>query len=139
VLFKRLQRDGWKRSGESWGEERELTSLSHKFCVANVGDEGWSWRPTRRHPTLRTWYRGYFERGYTFEFEIDEFPGLLDAMVEWATWSSTGDLLTARDGVIHRFPLESLEKRTPTFSFDCNDYLPPNEGQNESSAFEDRV
>ncbi|MGD9857138.1 MAG: hypothetical protein AB7U20_19505 [Planctomycetaceae bacterium] len=125
VLFKRMQRDGWKRNGDRSGEERQLKSLSHKSFVANVGDDGWSWRPTQKHPTLRTWYRGYFERGYTFEFAIDEYPGFLDALVEWATWSSSGDLLFARDGVINRCSLASLEKETPVFSRDCNVYVPP--------------
>ncbi|MEM1213754.1 MAG: hypothetical protein AAGI68_15810 [Planctomycetota bacterium] len=124
VLFKRLERDGWIRNGKHYGDEIELKSLKHTYANAYINDDGWVCQPTRKHPPLLMWYRGYLERGYTFEFRIESHPELLRT-AEWACWSSGGDLLVADDGHLSRYKLGDLKTGEPSFSTDLNALTPP--------------
>lgn len=125
VLHRRLERDGWKRAGPNFGSEARLESLPHRYFIANVGDDGWRWKGSRKHPTLRMRYRGYLERGRTFEFDLEGFGGLLDTRVEWATWSAEGDLLVARRGRVQRYTLDDLKNGEPGFDEDLEPLKPP--------------
>lgn len=128
ALHERLRRDGWERSGPNWGTGREIKTRRDRYTVANVGDDGWHWKPTRRHPTLRTWYRGYLERGRTFEFELEGYEQFVDARVEWATWDCKGDLLVARCGHLQRYSLSDLASGTPAFDWDLDSLAPTAHG-----------
>jgi hypothetical protein len=123
ILAHRLERDGWQRQGD-FGEERDIWLKHSVYSVACINDPGWSWQPTRRHPILRMFYRGYFVNGYTFEFQL-EGSRLLDPEVDWATWDSKGDLLVTRRGAIERYALKDLANGSPGFSFDLENLSPP--------------
>jgi hypothetical protein len=123
VLYPRLERDGWRRAGE-FGEERRLANPK-KLMVVCENDPGWFWKPTSTHPTLRVYYRGYLDHGYTFEFALDEHPGLLDRSVEWATWDSLGQLVFARAGRVARYGLEDFAYGRPSFEQDLEALAPP--------------
>ncbi|MEM6259294.1 MAG: hypothetical protein AAGI37_13500 [Planctomycetota bacterium] len=124
VLYKRFERDGWKRRGDNYGQDKKLKSIRNKFNIANMKDDGWVCQPTRKHPQLFAWYRGYFERGYTFEFQLDTHPDLLQG-TEWACWSSKGDLLAVDDGILKRYTRQDLQSGTPSFCEDLNMLTPP--------------
>jgi hypothetical protein len=114
VLFPRMLRDGWIRAGDNWGEHREIKDAS-RYQVECRGDDGWIFKPSRRHPTLRTKYLGYFEKGRTFRFSIDEYPEVLDDEVDWAAWDCGGDLVYAKLGSVYMYNLADLAKGEPTF------------------------
>jgi hypothetical protein len=130
ILAHRLERDGWQRQGD-FGEQRSVSLKHCSYSVACVDDPGWIWQPTRRHPILQMFYRGYFVNGYTFEFRL-EGSGLLDPEVDWATWDSKGDLLVTRRGTIERYALKDLANGTPSFSLDLESLTPPNVGSSTS-------
>lgn len=123
VLYQRLKRDRWKRAGP-FGQERRVKGTK-KFMILHENDAGWYRRPTPEHPTLRVFYRGYLEHGRTFEFRLDEYPGLLDEKVEWATWDCLGQLLVARTGGVRRYRLEDLGSGIPSFTASFEDLVPP--------------
>ena len=124
VLYKRLERDGWERQGDNYGKDKTLKSLKHTYAVANLGDDGWACQPTRKHPVLKAWFRGYFERGYTFDFQLESNPELLQQS-EWACWSSNGDLLAVDDGILKRYSLQDTKTGKPSFQVDLNILKPP--------------
>src|SRR5262249_32146209 len=66
VIYERREREGFKRLGDIWGKKKRLTT--RKYQIANLGDDGWGHRFSRRHPTLKVRYVGYLMHGYTFEF-----------------------------------------------------------------------
>lgn len=123
ILSQRLQRDGWRREGE-FGKEKTVHLKHSSYSTLCIDDPGWSWRPSKRHPTLRMFFRGYLVHGYTFEFQLDG-SGLLDPDVDWATWSAKGDLLFARKGCVYRYSLRALQRGTPDFSRDLEGLEPP--------------
>ena len=123
ILSHRLERDGWKREGD-FVEDQEISLKHSTYSTLCVGDPGWSWQPTPRHPVLRMFYRGYLVPGYTFEFRLED-SDLLDPEVDWATWDSKGDLLVARHGAIQRYTLESLKNGAPAFTTDFESLTPP--------------
>ncbi len=123
ILSCRLERDGWKREGD-FGDDQEITLKHSSYSTLCLNDPGWSWQPTRRHPALRMFYRGYLVHGYTFEFQL-EGSSLLDPEVDWATWDAKGDLLVARQGSVERYSLEALKNGVPEFRFDMEDLKPP--------------
>jgi len=123
VLYPRLERDGWRRAGP-FGQERKIEG-SKKNLVACDNDAGWFWKPTPAHPTLRAFYRGYLAHGRTFEFALDEYPGLLGPDVEWATWDSQGQLITTRGGAVARYDLDALARGKPSFEKSFEDLAPP--------------
>src|SRR5262245_21314985 len=51
VIYERLERDGFRRLGDNWGKRKRLAT--RKYQVATVGDDGWGYRFSRRHPTLK--------------------------------------------------------------------------------------
>src|SRR5205823_2031581 len=116
---------GWQRAGP-FGQERRVRGTK-KYMVVHENDAGWSWRPSPKHPTLRLFYRGYLERGYTFEFRLDEFPSMLGQGTEWATWDSLCQLLVARDGGVERYTLEDLATGKPSVRMCFEDLQPPPE------------
>lgn len=123
ILSHRLERDGWKREGD-FVEDQKISLKHSTYSTLCVGDPGWSWQPTPKHPTLRMFYRGYLVYGYTFEFRLDDSE-LLDPSVDWATWDAKGDLLVARQGTIQRYTLDGLKTGSPTFSANFESLKPP--------------
>lgn len=116
IIEYRLARDGWTREGKH-PKEREFRLKHSTYATYCKNDPGWSWRPTRKHPALRMYYRGYMTGGYTFEFEL-EGSDLLDVETDWATWTSKGDLITARHGGVARYTLDDLKRGKPSFEAD---------------------
>jgi hypothetical protein len=104
VLYPRLERDGWRRRGDSWGREHDVKG-ARKLTVLCEGDDGWMRQPSSKHPELIMWYAGYLKAGYTFRFRVPAQPDLLDDDVDWANYDSIGQLVVARKGVvtIHRW------------------------------------
>lgn len=123
ILGYRLERDGWKREGP-FGQDVRITLKNSSYSTVCLDDPGWSWQPTRQHPRLRMFYRGYLISGYTFEFQL-EGSDLLDPDVDWATWDSKGDLLVARRGAIERYSLAAIRRGTPDFVMDFELLQPP--------------
>jgi hypothetical protein len=125
VLYPRLERDGWRRSGENYGENRKVKN-SKKYIVECLGDDGWYCQPTKKHPTLRMYYQGYFgnQSGYTFKFTIDEYPELLDSHVDWVTWDFLGNLVFAKFGMLYKYELNDFNKGKPSFCKDLEPLLP---------------
>ncbi|MBN8690777.1 MAG: hypothetical protein J0L72_08295 [Armatimonadetes bacterium] len=123
ILSLRLKRDGWQQEGTSdnWVGIRLKHSGYALFCPDNPG---WSWQPTKQHPILRMFYRGYLVGGYRFEFQL-EGSDLLGPEVDWATWDAKGDLLVARNSAIERYTLNALETGVPDFRCDLEHLTPP--------------
>ena len=124
VVYERLERDGFVRLGENWGQEQNLGT--RKLQVACNGDDGWARQFSRRHPMLKVRYAGYLEHGYTFAFWFDEHLGLL-AGASWANWDCNGDLWVARPGVVEQYTLNDLSRGTPSFSIDVDQFEPHKE------------
>lgn len=128
LLHPRLERDGWKRNGENYGKEVKVKD-SKKYIVECIGDDGWYYQPTRKHPVLRMYYKGYFDqRGYTFKFHIDEYPELLDSTVDWVNWDFLGNLVFAKQGKIYKYKLDDFKKGKPSFCKDLEHLVPPWQG-----------
>ena len=117
ILFPRMLRDGWIRVGDNWGKNREIKGIKD-YQVECIGDDGWTYQPTKQHPVLRSKYLGYFEKGRTFNFTIDEYPELLDQYVEWATWDCLGNLVYSRQGVVYLYNIGDLNNGAPTYFHD---------------------
>jgi hypothetical protein len=124
VLYPRWKRDGWQRRGDDFGTNQEVTNAS-KYSVECVGDDGWKNKPSRKHPTLVVRYVGYLTHGYTFRFSLDDFPELLDDHVDSACWDSLGNLLYARQGILHKYSLSDLKSGRPGTVVDLEPLLPP--------------
>ncbi|MDY7107484.1 MAG: hypothetical protein SYC29_02500 [Planctomycetota bacterium] len=116
VLIPRVERDGWIRAGDNYGRRKGWKNVA-KPMVDQIGDDGWLLRPTPEHPALRTRYLGYLEHGYTFRFQLEGFPNLLDEQVDWACWDSTGALIFSRLGIVSKCDLADLMKGRVTRSF----------------------
>lgn len=116
VLFPRMQRDGWERAGDNWGEEKK--KKTKKYQLECVGDDGWLHKPTAGHPTLRAKYIGYLEHGRTFRFSLDEYPDLLASDVAWAAWDCDGNLIFTRMGILFKYALADIKRGRPTFERD---------------------
>ena len=124
VLYAKMERDGWKRNGNSWGTDEEIKG-SKKYMVRTTGDDGWSWRIERKGPTLQCFYRGYLEFGRSFEFRVLEQPDLLDPNVQWATFDARGHLIVARAGWIERYSPANVKSGRPGFRLDLNGLTRP--------------
>lgn len=122
VIYERLERDGFQRLGDNWGKRRKLRASTHQ--VACVGDDGWSRRPSRRHPALTARFLGYLAHGYTFAFSLDEHPDLLEGAL-WATWDWSGNLWVAWPGTVSRFTAKDLRTGRPSFCLDVDRFEPP--------------
>lgn len=110
VLYPRFERDGFHRVGPM-GEERR-TSLRH-FLFVCENDPGWVSQPTPGHPALRVRYRGYGSgQGRVFEFDLPDYPNLLDPMVSWAGYDALGQLVFARLGVLYRYTVDGVRNGT---------------------------
>ena len=118
VVIPRMERDGWVRNGDNRGTDRKISGP--KYMVAKDGDDGWNWQFQKRGPTLKAFYRGYLEHGYTFEFRLREYPDLLDREVEWATFDAIGNLVFTRAGWVYRYSRSDLSKGKPGFAADLN-------------------
>ncbi len=123
VLIPRIERDGWTRAGDNYGNRKERKNVS-KYMVDQIGDDGWLLRPSPKHPTLRTKFVGYLEHGYTFRFWLEEHPNLLDEMVDWACWDSRGALIFSRLGVVSKCDLADVRNGRVTRSFDLEPLEP---------------
>ncbi|HEY9612193.1 hypothetical protein [Allocoleopsis sp.] len=124
VLYPRLERDGWTRAGDNYGNNVKVKN-SKIYMVKCENDDGWYWQPTGEHPTLRMHYRGYLQHGYTFEFSLDEYPDLLDATVDWATWDFLGNLVLAQQGKLYKYKLDDFKSKQPSFCKDLEFLEPP--------------
>ena len=122
VVYERLERDGFTRLGKNWGEQRKLKTRTYQ--IECVGDDGWSRRPSRKHPELSVRFVGYLAHAYTFSFALSEHPHLLEG-ARWATWDASANLWVAWPGVVSRFTLEDLRKGMPSFSLDVDRFEPP--------------
>ncbi len=129
VLYQRLERDGFKYSGE-----RELPDMSyygkpyHFLGNRQEKENGYYWtiQPTPHHPVLRVTYVGYYEkRGRVFHFDLPDYPELLGFGVTWATYDCLGQLIVAREGAIERYTLENIKSGVPRFRLDLEDMVPP--------------
>jgi hypothetical protein len=99
---------------------------SKKFIVKCIGDNGWYWQPTPKHPILRMYYKGFFTgQGYTFNFSIDEYPELLDNTVDWASWDFLDNLVFAKEGKLYKYKLNDFKKGEPSFCKDLEPLVPP--------------
>ncbi|MEM6853085.1 MAG: hypothetical protein AAF593_01625 [Planctomycetota bacterium] len=123
ILDWRLRRDGWEVGNGPEGVERKIKTRKAYSTLVD-GDPGWSIQPTRKHPRLEMFYRGYLERGYTFEFVMTDHPQIVDYRVEWAAWAANGDLVLTREGVIERYSLKNLRAGQPSFRLDLNALRP---------------
>lgn len=124
VLYPRLERDGWRRSGPI-GDNRDISTPS-KYRIQCLNDPGWYWKFSPSHPTLRMIYLGYLDHGRTFSFRLDGHESLLDnPAVSWATWDALGNLVVARAGAIEKFTLADIDRATPSFSRDLENLQPP--------------
>ncbi|RYX81721.1 hypothetical protein EON83_22825 [bacterium] len=123
ITYLKMERDGWTRMGDNWGNERPIKSPTHK--IANDDDDGWEWKPARKGPTLECFYRGYLEHGYTFEFRVREFPDVLTPDVEWATFDSLNNLVWSRGGWVYRASLADLRRGKVGFEADLNSLQRP--------------
>lgn len=88
--------------------------------MAQDGDDGWTIRHQGKGPILQSFYRGYLESGYTFEFKLPDFPNVLDSEVEWANFDALGNLVFTRAGWIYRFNKQDLRRGKPGFAADLN-------------------
>ncbi len=122
VVYERLERDGFRRLGERWGEDQNLGT--RKLQVARVGDDGWGRQFARGGPALKVRYAGYLEHGYTFAFWLDEYPGLLEG-ASWANWDMNGDLWVARPGLVEAYAPADLKRGAPAFALDVEHFAPP--------------
>jgi hypothetical protein len=122
VVYERLERDGFQRLGERWGEDHNLGT--RKLQVARVGDDGWGRQFARGRPKLKVRYAGYLEHGYTFAFWLDEYPGLLEG-ASWANWDMNGDLWVARPGLVEAYAPADLERGAASFALDVEQFEPP--------------
>jgi len=121
VVYERFERDGFTRLGENWGTERKLNT--RKYQIECVGADGWSCRPSPKHPELSVRFVGYLAHGYTFSFSL-KHPDLLEG-AQWATWDANANLWVAWPGVVSRFTLKDLRAGTPSFSLDLDRFEPP--------------
>lgn len=123
VLYAKWARDGWKRLGNNYGNDRRIKRAS-KYTVVCDGDDGWIHQPTRKHPSLTVRYIGYLQHGYTFRFRLEGFPELIDDVVDSACWDSLGNLLFSRDGVIYKFSLHALKSGAAPSAHDLEPLSP---------------
>lgn len=123
VLYPRMERDGWRRVGDDWGQNKEVPKAK-KYTVMCEGDDGWELQPSRKHPVLRCWYAGYLEHGYTFRFRVPESSELLDDTVDWATYDSLGKLVVAKLGVVTVYELTGGKNLSKRFEFDFESLAP---------------
>lgn len=123
VLYSKWQRDGWQRRGDDYGNERNISDAS-SYQIECIGDDGWQHRPSKKHPTLIVRYAGYLTHGYTFRFELEEYPELLDARVDSACWDSLGNLLYSRQGILYKYSLQDLERGQAGAVHDLEALLP---------------
>lgn len=123
VFIPRLERDGWKRQGKNYGEDREVTT-EPKYTLERIGDEGWYNQPAEGYPMLRTRYIGYLKHGYTFAFSLDEHPELIDQTVDSACWDSQKNLIFSRNGIVYRYSLDDLAKKKPGFVLNLESLTP---------------
>lgn len=123
VLYPRLHRDGWRRKGKNFGRMEEVRGLG-AYTAECIGDDGWFCKPSRKHPELSAYFRGYTLNGYTFEFELSRHPQIC-AGADWACWDAQKQLLIARQGAVERWSLDDLGKGQPGQVRDFEDLQPP--------------
>lgn len=123
VLYRRLSRDGWIRSGENWGIETRVESKDYVFQC--VDDDGWECRPTANHPALRMAYTGFKKGTLQFKFWLEGFPDLIQAETDWACWDCLGQLLLARHGVLYKYGIDDIHAGVAKTRLDLEYLSPP--------------
>ncbi len=141
IIFHRLHRDGWRLNVDG----QFVTVLDDQSGIVpgmpSPCDHPLQWKFSKLHPTLQVRYMGYRStsvgdsaanapiyagrHGYLFHFELLDHPDLLGPQVDWATWTSQGDLIWAKYGVVYRQSLEGLANGNEPKAFDLNDLEPP--------------
>jgi hypothetical protein len=121
ILYKRFERDGFRRLGESWGVEETSTNPYRITCT---GDDGWGHRPSLHHPELKVRYLGFWDSNHKFAFSLDQHPDVVEG-ASWVTWDSGGNLWVAKPGVVEQFTLKDMPRGTPSFSLDVDGFEPP--------------
>jgi hypothetical protein len=119
ILSWRMKRDGWQRSGPSWGIDRKVKD-GGKSMVIRVGDDGWSRKLSPHGPLLEAFFRGYLAPRPEYEFRLAEYPGVLDSDVEWATVDCRKNLVFASQGWVFRYSQDDLRRGQPGFAADLN-------------------
>jgi hypothetical protein len=122
AIYLKLERDGFERLGTNWGKEERIKEPSYRVICA--GDDGYGKRPSIHHPQLKVRYLGYSEHGYRFAFSLDEHQELVEG-ASWATWNVNGNLWVARPGIVEQFTLKDMNRGTPSFSLDVDQFEPP--------------
>ena len=148
ILFHRLHRDGWRpcvggRPGSEVFDPKGAWIGKRSFEEAVNDETGWIWQPTKRHPVLRMRYAGHRSdvsqnqslsvdpqllegrTGYILHFDLPDLPGVLGPQVEWATWTSTGDLVYALHGSVYRHSLQTLQEGKVPIRLDLEILVPP--------------
>lgn len=103
VLYQRLRRDGWHRTG----------------------DDVWINRPTAAHPTLRMANTGYKNGSLRFRFWLEEFPRLIPEQADWACWDSMGQLLFSCAGSLYKYALDDIPAGKARTVINLEHLLPP--------------
>ena len=128
AIFLKLERDGFERLGTNWGKEERIKEPSYRVICTE--DDGYGKRPSVHHPQLKVRYLGYNEHGYQFAFSLDEHPELVKG-ASWATWDVDGNLWVARPGIVEQFTLKDMNRGTPSFSLDVDQFEPPSKPAEE--------
>lgn len=122
VLYARLKRDGWVRQGP-FGTDRNIPGNTYQ--VAHDNDSGWKINANNGWPPINLYYRGYFNRGRTFEFVMDGYPEFFSTNDDWATFDSVGQLIIARNGCVEKWAINDLASGVPSSVLDLNNVSLP--------------
>ena len=55
-------------------------------------------------------------------FALDPSIPLIDETVEWANWDALGQLIVARQGLIHKYTLSDLASGQPSMTWDLRSF-----------------
>ena len=113
-LQTRLRRDGWKRIPAA-------LETQHIYGRDVVVKDQLTSQPANNLPKLHMIIDADKRKRYTFQ--LDGYPDLVDEKVSWANWDCNDNLIVARLGVLYRFDFQAIQKKTPTFKLDLENYV----------------
>jgi hypothetical protein len=123
VLYHRLTRDGWCRTGDNWGTKTEVESSIYE--VQCTGDDGWKFQLTPEHPTLRMVYTGYRNGNHQFRFWLEEFPDLINVKTDWGCWGCLGQLILSCEGILYKYDINGFHEDKPKTVINLEHLTPP--------------